>query len=195
MNAKHHETETHATSSLEEDLKDLQAERKHLETLYADRKNFYLVFAAGVLAFLVGKDHPTPIVKLALLTVSVVSVLMLLALIRTFVLVRLVLRDLVKRHPQAVYSKLCKTLQPWKWIIPNANDFLLVLPLALTALFIYSYATLKDSPAKTKDGNTKTSSLGMDVTPLLRADRIEIVEGANSVTGHSRLTSIISTHA
>jgi hypothetical protein len=39
-------------------LEELQKERKHLETLFADRINFYLVFAAGVLAFLFDEHHP-----------------------------------------------------------------------------------------------------------------------------------------
>jgi hypothetical protein len=163
MNA---EPATHRTLNPDEDLRDLQEERKHLETLFADRINFYLVFAAGVLVFLVDKDHPTPIVKWALWIVSIVSVLMLLALIRTFVLVMMVLRNLVRRHPHVAYSKLCKKLKWWRLIIPNANFLLLLLPAALAVLFIHSCATLKDDRVAT------------DLTPVIRANRIEIVDSA-----------------
>src|SRR5579862_3188389 len=70
---------------------DLQREREHLEKLFADRINFYLVFAAGVLVFLIDKDPPLRSEKAALFTVVTVSFLMLIALTRTLVLVLLVL--------------------------------------------------------------------------------------------------------
>ncbi len=36
-------------------IAELERERKHLETLFADRINFYLVFAAGILIFVFEK--------------------------------------------------------------------------------------------------------------------------------------------
>ena len=58
----------------------LEEERKHLETLFADRINFYLVFAAGVLAFLFDEHHPKRLEQIALGAVTAVSLLMIVAL-------------------------------------------------------------------------------------------------------------------
>lgn len=116
-------------------LEHLQEERKHLEALFADRINFYLVFAAGVLAFLFDDAHHQWLVKPALILVVVLSVLMIIALMRTFLLVTLVLRELNHKHAQNAYSFYRKKL---KWVLPNANYLLLSLPIALTAFFIYA---------------------------------------------------------
>jgi hypothetical protein len=113
----------------------LQREREHLEKLFADRINFYIVFAAGVLVFLLDRKPPAPIEKAALWTVVFVSVLMLFALIRTLLLVRLVLDEIMEYYEDAPYSRYHEAL---KYFIPNANYFLLGLPLALTGFFIYA---------------------------------------------------------
>jgi len=65
---------------------------------------------------------------------------MLVALFRTFLLVREVLGDIVNKHPEAPYTQYCKRLegQWWSCWLPNANDFLLFLPIAMTAFFVYA---------------------------------------------------------
>jgi hypothetical protein len=115
-------------------LEELQEERKHLETLFTDRINFYLVFAAGVLAFLFDEHHPKWLERSALIAVTVVSLFMVAALWRTFRLVMCVLKELLKKHegiPYAFYYKRAT------WV-PNANRFLLALPISLTFFFIYA---------------------------------------------------------
>ena len=108
----------------------LRREREHLENLFADRINFYLVFAAGVLVFLVDKDSTFRFEKAALFTVVTVSFVMLVALTRTLVLVWLVLDELVLADPHGPYSRYHKALEkePLKYLLPNANALLLCLP-------------------------------------------------------------------
>ena len=125
------------------DIDVLQREREHLEKLFADRINFYLVFAAGILVFLLDRDHPPPLEKAALCTVVLVSVLMLLALTRTLLLVRLVLDEIMEHYKDAPYSRYHEAL---KYVIPNANYFLLCLPAALTAFFIYALCHIWNAP-------------------------------------------------
>jgi hypothetical protein len=111
----------------------LQEERVHLETLFVDRINFYLVFAAGVLAFLFDEHHKwleTP----ALFFVVLVSLCMLCAFWRTFRLVKFVLDEICEKHPREVYSFYAKKV----WEVGNANWFLLMLPVFLTVYFIYA---------------------------------------------------------
>jgi hypothetical protein len=105
-----------------------------LETLFADRINFYLVFAAGVLAFLFGEHHPKWLERLALIAVTAVSLLMLIALYRTFRLVECVLDEVVAKHEGTPYTFYFKRAT---WV-PNYNYFLLALPLSLTLFFIYA---------------------------------------------------------
>jgi len=81
-------------------LEKLQREREHLEKLFADRINFYMVFAAGVLIFLLDKEHAPNILKFALITVIAVSVLMLIALLRTLWLVMIVLGEIVEEYSE-----------------------------------------------------------------------------------------------
>ena len=116
-----------------EPLPELQEERKHLETLFADRINFYLVFAAGVLAFLFDEHHPKWLERAALLAVTLVSLSMIVALWRTFTLVMGVLDELAEKHKGTAYAFYSN-----KSKIPNANYFLLALPIALTVFFIYA---------------------------------------------------------
>jgi hypothetical protein len=123
------------TAHSPERLLALQEERKHLETLFADRINFYLVFAAGVLAFLFTEQHPRWLVLGALWTVTILSGLMLFALARTLKLVLKVLGELVKDYPHEPYPKY-RAQMPW--YLPNANGFLMALPVALTGFFIYA---------------------------------------------------------
>jgi hypothetical protein len=117
-------------------LEHLQEERKHLETLFADRINFYLVFAAGVLAFLFDGTHPKLLEISALSAVTVVSILMIFALWRTFRLVMCVLNELVAKHGRTPYAFYCEKDRATR--VPNANRFLLALPISLTLFFIYA---------------------------------------------------------
>ena len=114
----------------------LQDEREHLETLFADRINFYLVFAAGVLAFLFDEKRSKVLQTPALFAVTAVSILMLFALWRTFKLVMCILDELIHKDarspiPYAFYYKKASR-------ISNANRFLLALPFSLTLFFLYA---------------------------------------------------------
>ncbi|MGD0571087.1 MAG: hypothetical protein ABSA78_22035 [Candidatus Sulfotelmatobacter sp.] len=116
-------------------LQELEGERKHLETLFAERINFYLVFAAGVLAFLFGDSHSGHLEKVALSFVTVVSVLMIMALLRTFFLVKGVLDEIVDKHSSKSVYAFYRAEYSW---LPNANYVLLFLPIALTVFFAYA---------------------------------------------------------
>ena len=113
------------------DLEKLQREREHLETLFADRINCYMVFAAGVLVFLLDKEHANDTLKFALIAVIVASVFMLIALLRTLWLVMIVLDEIVDEYPEEPYSRYHKFL----WFLPNANPVLLFLPIVMTIFF------------------------------------------------------------
>lgn len=117
-----------------EQVHDLQEERQHLETLFADRINFYLVFAAGVLAFLFTERRSEPFIRLALWTVTIVSGITIVALFRTLALVMIVLNELCK-DSKIPYAKLHEKMP---WFLPNANYLLVGLPIALTVFFIYA---------------------------------------------------------
>jgi hypothetical protein len=113
----------------------LQREREHIERLFADRINFYLVFAAGILIFVFDRPHDPELLKAALFVVVIVSSLMLVALLRTFVLVKDVLNDIKEEYPEEPYSQYSKRM---RWLLPNANDLLLGLPVAMTLFFVYA---------------------------------------------------------
>jgi hypothetical protein len=118
-----------------EKVDDLQEERRHLENLFAERINFYLVFAAGVLAFLFTEQRSEPFIRLALLTVTMVSAITVVALLRTLALVMIVLNELWK-HSESPYARL-HGMMPW-FLRPNANYLLILLPIALTLFFVYA---------------------------------------------------------
>lgn len=118
------------------DIRELQQEREHIETLFADRINFYLVFAAGVLLFVFDKPHDAMLLKAALAIVIFVSVLMLVALLRTFLLVKAILSEITDHHHEAPYTRYCEHIERYR--LPNANNFLFALPAAMTAFFIYA---------------------------------------------------------
>ena len=71
----------------------VEAERRHLEGLFKDRINFHLLFASLFMVGL-GKIDDLQVRFWALLTITVVSFLMAVALVRTFNLVRLALKDI-----------------------------------------------------------------------------------------------------
>ena len=124
-------------------LEKLQREREHLENLFADRINFYMVFAAGVLVFLLDKEHAPNILKFALIAVIAVSVLMLIALLRTLWLVMIALGEIVEEYSEEPYSKYHNFL----WFLPNANLLLLFLPIVMTIFFSYALYQVTHSPA------------------------------------------------
>jgi hypothetical protein len=125
------------------DIVKLQKEREHIERLFADRINFYLVFAAGILIFVFDRPHEPELLKDALFAVVIVSLSMFVALLRTFFLVKDVLHD-IERHRDEPYTQYSKRLR----MLPNANDLLLFLPIAITAFFVYAFIKVwQDFPA------------------------------------------------
>ena len=108
----------------------VDAERKHLEGLFKDRINFQLIFASLFMVGLGKIDDPKVRVE-ALVTITVVSLLMAVALLRTFLLVSQALAEIRKgdhEHPYSQYAK-------HTWGIPNANGFLIFIPFLLFAFF------------------------------------------------------------
>src|ERR1035438_6629151 len=90
-------------------------ERKHLEGLFKDRINFHIVFGTLFMAGLSAIDD-LRIRVMALVTITIVSGLMTLAILRTYRLVRLALLDIRRdgTHPYTKYHKIVS--------LPNAND-------------------------------------------------------------------------
>jgi hypothetical protein len=115
-------------------IRELQREREHLEKLFSDRINFYLVFAAGVFAFVLDKNPENKYAKPALVSVCLISFIMLLALLRTFRLVVKVLDEIREKHHGTAYSQFSRAIR----IPGNANKALIALPIILTAFFTYA---------------------------------------------------------
>jgi hypothetical protein len=111
-------------------IEQLQREREHLEKLFSDRINFYLVFAAGVFIFLLDKNPGNTYARPILICIFLISVAMLLALLRTFLLVKRVLNQ-IRSHQGEVYSELARGV----WFHVNANVFLIFVPFILCAYF------------------------------------------------------------
>src|SRR5437016_4308289 len=109
----------------------LQREREHLEKLFSDRINFYLVFAAGVFIFLLEKNPSNTYARPILICIFSISMMMLLALWRTFLLVWKVLNEIKDHHTDEVYSWLAQGV----WFHANANLFLVFVPFMLAAYF------------------------------------------------------------
>ena len=68
-------------------------ERKHLEGLLKDRINFHLIFASVFMAGLSNMDDLS-IRKWALAAITAISLVIFLAVLRTFLLVRQALEDM-----------------------------------------------------------------------------------------------------
>lgn len=111
-----------------EDVERIDCERKHLEGLLKDRINFNLVFTSVFLAGLPRIEESIRLV--ALVFVTVVSLLISLAILRTHRLVQLALEEL-KRDPTHPYTRYRKMIN----CPPNANSLLIFVPFALTTLF------------------------------------------------------------
>ncbi|SRR5216683_4164735 len=116
-------------TDIRSETKHVDRERKHLEGLLKDRINFYLVFAS---VFMLGlsRIEDVRIKAWALLTISVVSLLIALAVLRTHCLVQLALADIRKdeNHPYTRYWKAVG----FRW---NANWILIFVPFMLTLFF------------------------------------------------------------
>ena len=108
----------------------VEAERRHLEGLFKDRINFHLLFASLFMVGL-GKINDLQVRFWALLTITVVSFLMAVALVRTFNLVRLALKD-IKSDDTSPYFK----YQKETWWVPNANIILITIPWVLSFFFL-----------------------------------------------------------
>jgi hypothetical protein len=108
----------------------VDAERKHLEGLFKDRLNFQLVFASLFMVGLGKIDDPRVRVE-ALITITIVSLLMAIALLRTFLLVRQALAEIKHDDPDHPYSDYTKLT----WKMPNANTTLIFIPFLLFAFF------------------------------------------------------------
>ena len=108
----------------------LQDERKHLEGLLKDRISFHLVFSS---LFLVGVDRlSSPGLRLVgLLAGTIVSALLSLAVLRTYVLVQEGLK-LTRSNPQHPYTVLCSRARRFP---VNANHLVIGVPFILTLFF------------------------------------------------------------
>ena len=87
-------SELQAARSGVNDRKEMDAERKHLETLLKDRLNFYLVFASLFVLGLYRGPVSSPAVEVLLTAGTMVSLLLFLAVLRTYLLVSAALREL-----------------------------------------------------------------------------------------------------
>ena len=118
-------------------IEKLQREREHVEKLFSDRINFYLVFAAAIFIFLLDKNHCNTYARPILISICLISALMLLALLRTYLLVRRVLKEIKEYHEEEVYSNFANAV---KCFPPDANITLLCVPIVLLAYFVYALA-------------------------------------------------------
>lgn len=111
-------------------------ERKHLETLFQERINFYLVYASVAVMGVANISDET-IRVLALWMTLIISVVMSLSLVRTFLLVRMALDDITNRGylPYSDYHRAIK-------FPGNANYFLVVVPILITFFFFVMAAFL-----------------------------------------------------
>jgi hypothetical protein len=107
----------------------VDVERRHLEGLLKDRINFYLVFAS---VFMLGlsRIEDSGVRVWALATITLVSFLIGLAVVRTHRLVQRALEEIRRDtgHPYTRYRAAVK-------FPPNANKILVFIPFILTTFF------------------------------------------------------------
>ena len=111
------------------DIERIDNERKHLEGLLKDRINFYIVFAS---VFMVGLSQIADewIRAWALLAMTLVSLLITLAVVRTHRFVEAALAD-IRADDGHPYTKYWKNIAfPW-----DANWSLVFVPVVLTLFF------------------------------------------------------------
>jgi len=112
------------------DIIQVNDERKHLEGLLKDRINFHLLFASVFMAGLASMDDPKLRVW-ALGAITLISFMIALAVLRTFLLVRKALLEIRAYTPQQPYGRYHDSI----WLRINANDILLAVPFILTVAF------------------------------------------------------------
>ncbi len=116
-----------------DDIEAINDERKHLEGLLKDRINFHLIFAAVFMAGLSKMDDLT-IRRWALTIIAIISFVILVAVVRTFLLVNEALKEIRDhRVPQAPYARYYHTLE--KRFPFNANTTMALVPLILSLAF------------------------------------------------------------
>jgi hypothetical protein len=106
-------------------------ERKHLEGLLKDRINFHLLFASVFMAGFSSLDN-AEMRRYGLLAITIISFMIGLAVLRTFLLVRLALREVRTATPKMPYGRYHDSV----WLKLNANDILLAVPFILTGFFL-----------------------------------------------------------
>lgn len=138
----------------------VDAERKHLEGLFKDRINFQIIFASLFMVGLGKIDDPKVRVE-ALVTITIVSLLMAIALLRTFLLVRQALKEIATddKHPYTGYIK-------HVWRMPNANTTLIFIPFLLSAFFAiltFSYGMrFRNSPHEAQDQSSSCTTIQVE---------------------------------
>lgn len=113
----------------EQTIKQIDNERKHLESLLSNRLNFYFVFVAVMLPSSLNMANPYKAILLFIGTL--VSIFLSLAVWRTHLLVKMALEEMVKEYPAHPYSKYKDRIN----FPPNANTLLLYIPIILTIFF------------------------------------------------------------
>ena len=113
------------------DKREMDAERKHLETLLKDRLNFYLVFAS---LFVLGlyRGIPSPEFEVLLVAGMIISLMLFLAVLRTHRLVQAALTEIKGYQPRHPYRQLVDRVA---WPRVDANKYLILIPLVLTLAF------------------------------------------------------------
>jgi hypothetical protein len=113
-------------------------ERKHLEGLLKDRINFHLIFASVFMAGLSRMDDVS-MRRWARTAITAISLVIFMAVVRTFLLVREALLDIRACDPPAPYSRYYETVQ--RRFPFNASYITILVPGILT--FAFGMATIK----------------------------------------------------
>jgi hypothetical protein len=110
-------------------------ERKHLETLFSNRLNFYLVTSVAAFATTLSNVPNPNERRVAFLVLLVASVLMSFALTRTYFLINSVLSRILrdKEYEEHPYRRIY-----YENPLPNANHFLITIPWLLTLVLFYA---------------------------------------------------------
>jgi len=119
--------------SMSDDKSEIQLvneERKHLEGLFKDRINFHLLFASIFMAAFTSLDN-AELRRYGLLAITIISFMIGVAVLRTYLLVRLALQEIRAVQPKTPYGRYHDRV----WLKINANDILLAVPFILTVFF------------------------------------------------------------
>ena len=107
----------------------VDAERKHLEGLLKDRISFFILFAPVIVGAVYTIDD-SRVRAWILLTATVVSVLLALAILRTTRLVGLALNEIRHEHQDQPYVDYYNRIR----LPPDANWILIFVPFILSAM-------------------------------------------------------------